>query len=145
MKKINRTIVFLLLSLLSAIVIYEISVIAFCHGNICIEISMPYGYEELWSPDYSVYLDKEKIFTRDTTKGKTSGCRKFFMLAPGHHQITIISSKKNIYETYKFSNLLFLQLIIECYDILPCTDTHNRFYRSGSCSLMFGLLKGHIH
>ena len=120
---IKRKIVFFFLILLSAIVIYEIAVIAFCRGNIGIEISMPYGYEALWSPDYSVYLDKEMIFTRDTTEGKTSGCRKFFMLAPGRHQITIISSKKNIYETYKFSNLLFVQLIIECYDVSPFEDS----------------------
>ena len=125
MKKNKRKIVFFFLILLSVIVIYEIVVIAFCRGNIGIEISMPYGYEELWSPDYSVYLDKEMIFTRDTTEGKTSGCRKFFLLAPGRHKVTIVSLKNNISETYYFSNVFFVQLIIECYDVSPFEDSNS--------------------
>lgn len=117
-----------LVGILSIIVLYEVVVILFCHGNVGIEISIPYGYNEKMSPDYSIYLDENLIFTRDKTIGKTSGCRKFFMLAPGRHQISIISSKKDIKETYVFSNLIFVQLIIECYDESPYIWIIKRHY-----------------
>lgn len=44
-----------LVGILSIIVLYEVVVILFCHGNVGIEISTPYGYNEKMSPDYSIY------------------------------------------------------------------------------------------
>lgn len=127
-KERKKVLVRCLVCLLSIIVLYELATILFCHGNVGIEISMPYGYNEIMSPDYSIYLDNNLIFTRDNTIGKTSGCRKFFFLGPGRHQVSIISSKKNIKKTYIFSNLLFVQLIIECYDESPYIWIIKRYY-----------------